>query len=134
MARNLCTSYLRIPSFLSQAETEALLVRSKQLLDSFDVENHPLVRRHRPCCNLIAGHLPHQTKFTTGEKDHVGDEYFLNSGDKMYVCFRMTRYVCYPLRQQPVFPGSRRRGQGREAHEGETKDGQQDWARSVRFH
>jgi hypothetical protein len=24
-----------------------------------------------------------QTKFTTGDKDHVGDEYFLTSGDKI---------------------------------------------------
>lgn len=24
-----------------------------------------------------------QTKFTTSDKDHVGDEYFLNSGDKI---------------------------------------------------
>jgi hypothetical protein len=24
-----------------------------------------------------------QTKFTTGDKDHVGDDYFLTSGDKI---------------------------------------------------
>lgn len=24
-----------------------------------------------------------QTKFTTGDKNHVGDQYFLNSGDKI---------------------------------------------------
>lgn len=46
-------------------ETDALLIRSKQLLDEFNIEDHPL------------------TKFTTSEKEHVGDEYFLTSGDKI---------------------------------------------------
>ncbi|KAF8893401.1 phytanoyl-CoA dioxygenase [Infundibulicybe gibba] len=58
-------SYLVIPNFLGAHDTEALLSRSKGLLDEFDVDNHPL------------------TKFTTSDKDHVGDEYFLNSGDKV---------------------------------------------------
>ncbi|EGO00249.1 hypothetical protein SERLA73DRAFT_135992, partial [Serpula lacrymans var. lacrymans S7.3] len=59
--------YLRIPAFLTKDETDALLTRSKQLLDDFSVEDHPL------------------TRFTTGESDkgHVGDDYFLNSGDKI---------------------------------------------------
>jgi phytanoyl-CoA hydroxylase len=82
-----------VPSFLAADETEALLVRSKQLLDSFDINNHPLVRHALTGnvavpSNLTRGNvviLFRQTKFTTGEKDHVGDEYFLNSGDKMYV-------------------------------------------------
>ncbi|OBZ68101.1 Phytanoyl-CoA dioxygenase domain-containing protein 1 [Grifola frondosa] len=57
--------YLRLPSFLSPDETEALLTRSKQLLDNFSLEEHPL------------------TKFTTGDDNHVGDDYFLTSGDKI---------------------------------------------------
>ncbi|KDR74989.1 hypothetical protein GALMADRAFT_248818 [Galerina marginata CBS 339.88] len=57
--------YLVIPGFLSTEETEALLSRSKQLLDEFDVESHPL------------------TKFTTNDDNHVGDDYFLTSGDKI---------------------------------------------------
>ncbi|EDR11956.1 uncharacterized protein LACBIDRAFT_246865, partial [Laccaria bicolor S238N-H82] len=61
--------YLIIPGFLSAQEAEELLSRSKQLLDDFDINDHPLVRFH--------------TKFTTGEDNHVGDDYFLTSGDKV---------------------------------------------------
>ncbi|KAF9479066.1 phytanoyl-CoA dioxygenase [Pholiota conissans] len=57
--------YLVIPNFLSSEETEALLKRSRELLDEFDIETHP------------------KTKFTTSDKDHVGDDYFLTSGDKI---------------------------------------------------
>jgi phytanoyl-CoA hydroxylase len=47
---------------LTPDETDALLARSKQLLDDFNPDDHPL------------------TKFTTSDKNHVGDEYFLTSG------------------------------------------------------
>ncbi|KZT71054.1 phytanoyl-CoA dioxygenase [Daedalea quercina L-15889] len=57
--------YLRLPAFLNPEETEALLTRSKQLIDGFSLEDHPL------------------TRFTTGEDNHVGDDYFLTSGDKI---------------------------------------------------
>ncbi|KAG8963142.1 hypothetical protein FRC05_004913 [Tulasnella sp. 425] len=46
-----------------------MMTRSKQLLDDFTLQGHPM------------------TKFTTGdstaEDKHVGDDYFLNSGDKI---------------------------------------------------
>ncbi|TFK44201.1 phytanoyl-CoA dioxygenase [Crucibulum laeve] len=57
--------YLIIPNFLSSTETNVLLNRAKALLDAFDISDHPL------------------TKFTTGDDNHVGDNYFLNSGDKI---------------------------------------------------
>ncbi|KAF8149556.1 phytanoyl-CoA dioxygenase [Crassisporium funariophilum] len=57
--------YLIIPGFLSPEETDSLLTRSKQLLDDFNVDDHP------------------RTKFTTGDDNHVGDDYFLSSGDKI---------------------------------------------------
>jgi len=57
--------YLLIPGFLSPDETDALLTRAQQLLDNFSLEDHPL------------------TKFTTGDDNHVGDDYFLTSGDKI---------------------------------------------------
>jgi len=41
------------------------LNRSKELLAEFNVDDHPL------------------TKFTTGDDNHVGDDYFLTSGDKI---------------------------------------------------
>ncbi|KAK0213074.1 phytanoyl-CoA dioxygenase [Desarmillaria ectypa] len=58
-------AYLVIPGFLASDETGALLDRSKKYLDEFSIEDHPM------------------TKFTTGDYDHVGDDYFLNSGDKI---------------------------------------------------
>ncbi|KAI0305528.1 phytanoyl-CoA dioxygenase [Multifurca ochricompacta] len=57
--------YLVIPGFLPPDEIGALLARSKQLLDEFSLQDHPL------------------TKFTTGDNNHVGDDYFLTSGDKI---------------------------------------------------
>jgi len=57
--------YLVLPSFLSEEATASLLTRSKELLEDFDPETHPM------------------TKFTTGDDDHVGDDYFLTSGNKI---------------------------------------------------
>ncbi|KAH9057333.1 phytanoyl-CoA dioxygenase [Lactarius vividus] len=57
--------YLVIPGFLAPDETDALLARSRELLHEFSLQDHPL------------------TKFTTGDNNHVGDEYFLTSGDKI---------------------------------------------------
>jgi hypothetical protein len=39
-----CDSYVVIPGFLASDETNALLARSRQLLDEFSLANHPLVR------------------------------------------------------------------------------------------
>ena len=65
--------YLILPGFISQEETGALLSRAKQLIAEFPLEGHPM------------------TRFTTGEEDdpthskkHVGDDYFLSSGDKIH--------------------------------------------------
>ncbi|KAG2150836.1 hypothetical protein DEU56DRAFT_778732 [Suillus clintonianus] len=57
--------YLIVPHFLSHDQTSSLLMRAKELLGAFTPEDHPL------------------TKFTTSDKDHVGDDYFLTSGDKI---------------------------------------------------
>ncbi|GAB1525758.1 hypothetical protein RhiTH_008924 [Rhizoctonia solani] len=64
--------YLILPGFIPKDETAALLSRAKQLIAEFSLEGHPM------------------TRFTTGEEDdptqskkHVGDEYFLASGDKI---------------------------------------------------
>ncbi|KAF8488403.1 phytanoyl-CoA dioxygenase [Gautieria morchelliformis] len=56
--------YLCLSEFLTPEETIVLLDHSKQLLREFDLASHP------------------RTKFTTSD-DHVGDEYFLSSGDKI---------------------------------------------------
>ncbi|KAF7315407.1 Phytanoyl-CoA dioxygenase [Mycena indigotica] len=57
--------YLVLRGFVSQEDVGAMLARSKELLNEFNIEDHPL------------------TRFTTGDEDHVGDDYFLNSGDKI---------------------------------------------------
>ena len=60
--------YLIIPDALSQSTVEALLAETHSLLSDMDLSTHPL------------------TRFSTGGEDgqdHVGDAYFLGSGDKI---------------------------------------------------
>ncbi len=62
--------YLIIPSALSPTTVSALLAETNHLLTTFPLETHPL------------------TKFSTGEtSSHVGDDYFLTSGDKIRFFF-----------------------------------------------
>ena len=63
--------YLIIPDFLSPATTKALLEETHKMLREFPLEDHPL------------------TKFSTGKdgNSHVGDDYFLESGDKIRFFF-----------------------------------------------
>jgi ectoine hydroxylase-related dioxygenase (phytanoyl-CoA dioxygenase family) len=57
--------YLVVSKFLSPEETNPLLARAKELLEEFDIDDHPL------------------TTFTTGDDNHIWDDYFLDSGDKI---------------------------------------------------
>ena len=62
--------YLLIPNALSSSTVSALLSETNQMLTSFSLTDHPM------------------TKFSTGEKDsHVGDDYFLTSGDRVRFFF-----------------------------------------------
>ncbi|EKD13689.1 uncharacterized protein L3040_005689 [Drepanopeziza brunnea f. sp. 'multigermtubi'] len=62
--------YLIIPNALSASKVSELLAETHSLLDSFSLSDHPM------------------TRFSTGEKsDHVGDDYFLSSGDKVRFFF-----------------------------------------------
>ncbi|KAL9136490.1 MAG: hypothetical protein Q9175_002300 [Cornicularia normoerica] len=62
--------YLLIPNALSPTTVSALLSETNHMLSSFSLTDHPM------------------TKFSTGEKDsHVGDDYFLTSGDKIRFFF-----------------------------------------------
>ncbi|KAF7908517.1 uncharacterized protein EAF01_004272 [Botrytis porri] len=64
--------YLIIPSALSQETVSTLLSETHSMLNNFSLEDHPM------------------TKFSTGEGDdveHVGDSYFLESGDKIRFFF-----------------------------------------------
>lgn len=83
--------YLLIPDALSKETTRGLLNDAYKLLDDFSLDDHPM------------------TKFSTGEKsDHVGDSYFLESGDKVrfffeegeliILLFGLLVYICTCLR------------------------------------
>ena len=62
--------YLVIPDALPPTTVRALLDETQSLLDSFSLADHPM------------------TRFSTGEKSaHVGDDYFLTSGDKVRFFF-----------------------------------------------
>lgn len=67
--------FLLIPNYLSPDEVSSLLSTTHNLLDSFDISSHPL------------------TRFTTGDSEdannakHVGDDYFLSSGNKVHFFF-----------------------------------------------
>lgn len=62
--------YLIIPGALSPETVSALLSETHSLLDNFSLADHPM------------------TRFSTGEKaDHIGDDYFLTSGDKIRFFF-----------------------------------------------
>jgi phytanoyl-CoA hydroxylase len=62
--------YLIVEDALSQETVKELLHETHSLLDNFPLEDHPM------------------TKFSTGDKsDHVGDDYFLDSGDKIRFFF-----------------------------------------------
>jgi Phytanoyl-CoA dioxygenase (PhyH) len=62
--------YLIIPDALDPQTVSSLLEETHSLLDSFSLDNHPM------------------TKFSTGEgSNHVGDDYFLESGDKIRFFF-----------------------------------------------
>lgn len=62
--------YLIIPNALSPPTISALLEETNNLLTTFPLSSHPM------------------TRFSTGEtSSHVGDEYFLTSGDKIRFFF-----------------------------------------------
>ncbi|TGZ83321.1 phytanoyl-CoA dioxygenase [Ascodesmis nigricans] len=62
--------FLVLPDELDSSTVESLLKESRTLLEDFPLDSHPL------------------TKFSTGETaPHVGDDYFLTSGDKIHFFF-----------------------------------------------
>lgn len=60
---------LCIPDFLTPEETQSLLSRAHEILRDFDMDTHP------------------KTQFKTGNNNHVGDQYFFDSSDKISYFF-----------------------------------------------
>ncbi|KAF2862935.1 PhyH-domain-containing protein [Piedraia hortae CBS 480.64] len=62
--------YLIIPNYLNPTQVTSLLTETNHLLQTFDLSTHPM------------------TRFSTGTKTpHIGDAYFLTSGDKIHFFF-----------------------------------------------
>lgn len=60
---------LCIPDFFTPQQVSSMLLRSQQLLSELDLSTHP------------------RTQFKTGENDHIGDQYFFDSADKVSFFF-----------------------------------------------
>lgn len=60
---------LCIPEFLTPLQVSEMLEASQRLLDDFDVSQHP------------------KTQFKTADNDHIGDQYFFDSSDKVSYFF-----------------------------------------------
>lgn len=66
--------FLIIPDFFTSSAADELLTKAHKLLDDFDLSTHP------------------KTRFTCEDKNHVGDDYFLSSGDQIRYFFEVDAF------------------------------------------
>ncbi|KKK14991.1 hypothetical protein P175DRAFT_0498326 [Aspergillus ochraceoroseus IBT 24754] len=91
--------YLVIPNYLSPTEITSLTTETNTLLTNFDLTTHPL------------------TQFTTGDdeakhsKPHVGDDYFLTSGDQVRFFFEPDAFTPDPTASTSTSTSQRQRQQ-----------------------
>ncbi|KAL7664164.1 Fe2OG dioxygenase domain-containing protein [[Candida] zeylanoides] len=95
---------LCIPDFLAPAQTDALLERSHHLLRQLDLQTHP------------------KTQFKTGENDHIGDNYFFNSADKVSYFFDTDAFDADGRLQFPAEQAINKIGHGLHMHDAVFRD------------
>lgn len=90
---------LCIPDFLTPEQVASMLQSSHQLLHDFDVSKHP------------------KTQFKTGENDHIGDQYFFESSDKVSFFFDVDAFNENGLLRYPKEIAVNKIGHGLHMHE-----------------
>ncbi|KAL8760730.1 MAG: hypothetical protein Q9184_003110 [Pyrenodesmia sp. 2 TL-2023] len=72
--------YLIIPNALDESTTASLLRETQDLLSNFSIEDHPMTK-------FSTGGDENSAGDTKNPSAHVGDAYFLTSGDKIHFFF-----------------------------------------------